>query len=99
VTHSKVHIGKHFSGTFPIQNASEYAIRNVQENQSGVKLNGTHQLLFYAHDVNLLGHNINTIKKNTQTLIDASKGVGLEVNSEKAKYMFLFRHQNAGEKS
>jgi hypothetical protein len=43
-------------------------------------LNGTHQLLAYADDVNLLGDNIDTINKNTETLIDASKGVDLEVN-------------------
>jgi hypothetical protein len=41
--------------------------------------------------------NIYTIKKNTQTLIDASKEVGLEVNTEKTKYMLLSRHQNAGQ--
>jgi hypothetical protein len=60
--------------------------RTVQENQMGLKLNGTHQLLVYAHHVNLLGDNIDTTKKNTQTLIDASKQVGLEVNAEKIKY-------------
>jgi hypothetical protein len=39
---------------------------------------------------------MDTAKENTETLIDASKGVGLEVNTEKTKYMLLFRHQNAG---
>jgi hypothetical protein len=62
----------------------------------GLKLNGTHQLLAYADDVNLLGDNIDTIKKNTETLIDASKGVGREINVDKTMYMLLSRHQNVG---
>jgi hypothetical protein len=56
-----------------------------------------HQLLAYADDVNLQGDNIDTINKNTQTLIDASKEVGLEVNVEKTKYMLVSRDQNAGQ--
>jgi hypothetical protein len=46
--------------------------------------------------VNLLRDNIDTIKKNTETLIDASKEVGLEINVDKTKYMLLSRHQNVG---
>jgi hypothetical protein len=71
--YSKIHIGKHLSDSFPIQNglkqgdalsslffnfALEHAIRKVQGNQVGLKLNGTHRLLAYADDVNLLGDNI-----------------------------------------
>jgi hypothetical protein len=75
--------------------ALEYAIRNVQENQAGLKLNWTHQLLAYADDVNLLGDNIDNINRNTGTLIDDSKEVGLEVNTEKTNYMLVSRDQNA----
>jgi hypothetical protein len=69
----------------------------VQENQLGLKLNGTHQPLAYTDDVDLLGDNIDTIKKNKETLIDASKEVGLEINIEKTKYKLLSHHQNAGQ--
>jgi hypothetical protein len=63
----------------------------------GLTLNGTHQLLAYADDVNLLGDNIDTVMKNTETLINASKDVGLEINIEKTKYM-LSHQQNVGTK-
>jgi hypothetical protein len=61
-------------------------------------LNGTYQLLAYADDENLLGANIDTtIKKNTETVIDASKDVALEINVEKTKYMLISRQQNIGQ--
>jgi hypothetical protein len=58
---------------------------------------GLKQLLAYTDDVYLLGDNIETIKKNTKTLIVASKEVGLEVNVEKSKYMLVTHCQNAGQ--
>jgi hypothetical protein len=67
--------------------ALENAIRKVQESQVGLQLNGTHQLLVYADHVYLLGDNKDTINKNTESLIDASKKVILEANIEKTKYM------------
>jgi hypothetical protein len=79
--------------------ALEYAIRKDQENQVGLELNETHQLLVYADDVNLLGDDIDTIRENTVSVIDASKEVGQEVITEKTKYtrILLPHHQNAGQ--
>jgi hypothetical protein len=74
--------------------ALEYASGKAQENWLGLKLNGTHQLLAYADDVNLLGDNIDTINKNTETVIGASKEVGLELHVEETKYMLVCRDQN-----
>jgi hypothetical protein len=69
----------------------------AQENQEGLKLNGTHQLWAYADGINVLGEK-NTIQKNTNALLDASKKVGLEVNPDKTKYTLMSRYQKAGQK-
>jgi len=57
--------------------ASEYTIRRVQVNQNGLKLNGTHQLLVYADDVNILGERKHTTEKKTEALVFVSKESGL----------------------
>jgi hypothetical protein len=110
-TYSTVRVGKHPSEVFPIRNglkqgdalwpllfnfALEYAIRMVQVNQDDLKLNGKHQLLVYADDVNILGGSVRTIKENKQALLVGSKETGLEVNSDKTKSMVMSRYQNAG---
>jgi len=76
--------------------ALEYAIRRVHVIQDALKLNGTHQLLVYADDVNILGGSIHTIKENAEALVVSSKETGLEVNADKTKYMVMSRDQNAG---
>jgi len=78
-TYSRVWVGKNVSDRFPIRNGLkqgdalspilfnfvlEYAIRRVQVKQECLKLNGTHQLLSYADDVNILGGSTHTVKEN-----------------------------------
>jgi hypothetical protein len=53
--------------------ALDYAFRRVQVNQDGLKLNNTHHLLVCADDVNILSGSVRTIKKNTESLVVASK--------------------------
>ena len=67
--------------------ALQYAIRRVQVNQDGLKLNGTHQLLVFADDFNVLDRSVHTVKKNTEALVVTSKEMGLEENADKTKHM------------
>jgi len=104
-THSRVRVGKNVSDRCPTRNdwkqgdallplffnfALEYAIRWVQVNKKGLKLNGTHhQLLAYADDVNILGGSIHTLKENAEALVAATRETGLEVSADKTKYMVM----------
>jgi len=73
-----------------------HAIRRVQVNQDGLKLNSTHQLLAYADDVNVLGGSIHILKENTEALVAATREIGLEVNYDKTTYVIMSGDQNAG---
>jgi len=102
-TYSRVRVGKNLSDMFSVRNglkqgdaispllfkfALEHAIRRVQVNQDSLKLNGTHQLLVYADDVNILGGSVRTVKENVETLTVTSKVTGLEVNVDKTRGEF-----------
>lgn len=68
----------------------EYPIKTIQENQVGLKCNGTYHVLCYT-DGNLLGENIDAIKKITEAVLDPSKEIGLEITADKSKYTFISR--------
>ena len=61
-----------------------------------MKLNGTHQLLAYADDINMMGGRIHTLKENAEALVAAAIEIGLEVSADKTEYMVMSRDQNAG---
>jgi len=99
-TYSRVRVGENVSDRFPIRNslkqgdalllllfnfALEYAIRRVQVNQDDLKLNGTHQLVAYGDDVNILGGSIHMLKENAEALVAATREIGLEVSADKTK--------------
>jgi len=103
-TYRRVRVGQNVSDRFPIRNtlkqgdalspmlcsfALDYAIRRVQVNQDGLKLNGTHQILAYGDDVNILGGSIHTVKENAEALVSAAREFGLEVIADKTKYMVM----------
>jgi len=58
-----------------------------------LKLNGTHQRLVYAEDLNMLGGSVHTVKENAEALVVASKETGPEVNADKTKYMVMSRDE------
>ena len=105
-TYSRVRLGKIATDSFPIRNGLhkemlfnfplEYTIRRDQVNQDGLKLNGTHHLLAYDDDVNILGGTMPTLKENAETLVAATRETGAEVSADKTKYMVISRDQNAG---
>jgi chloramphenicol O-acetyltransferase len=75
--------------SFSFNFAVVYAIRRVQINQDGLKLNGRHQLLVYADDVNIFGGSVHIVKKSETVLVVVDTETGLEVNADKAKYILF----------
>ena len=108
-THTRDRVGKHVLDTFAAKNGLKqgdvlsplffnsvvkYAIRRVHVNQDGLKLDGAHQLVVYADDIYILGGSVHTMKENTETLVAASKEIGLEVNDDKTKCTVMSRDRN-----
>ena len=111
-TYSRVRVSKNLSDMFPIRNglkqgdgllqllfifALVYAIRRVQLNQDGLKLNGTHQLVVYADDVNILGGSIHKYKGKCKNFDSGCKEIGLEGKADKTRYLVISGDQNVGQ--
>ena len=101
-------IGNFLSSSFPIESSLKqalllilfnfalvYTIRNVQRNNLGLDTNGTHQVLAYVDDVNLIGYDIRTVERNADVLLNFCVHIGLSVNTGKTKYMEVGRHRGS----
>jgi len=61
-----------------------------------LKLNGTHQLLAYADDVNIRAGTMHILKENAEALVAATREIGLQVSADKTKYIVMSRDKSAG---
>jgi len=110
-TYSRDRVGENVSDRFTIRNdlkkgddlspllfnfPVQYAIRKVQVNQNGLKLNGAHLLLAYADDIYRLGGSMHTLKEKEEALVVATREIVLKINADKNKYMVMSREQRAG---
>jgi len=80
----------------PFNCALGFAIRRVKIIQNGLELNCLRQFLFHADDVSIMGGSIHTVQEKEEVLVMASKKIGIEVNTDKYKYMVIYADQNAG---
>jgi hypothetical protein len=76
----------------------EYTIRRLKENKKELKLKGTYKLLAHAYNIHIMGENIHTIRKNTESPLNTNKDVGLEMTPEKTKHMLILHYQKAEQK-
>ena len=72
-------------------------LKGLGANQENFQLNGTHQLLVYSDDGNILSGSVRTVKKKAEAFLADCKKSGLEVNAKKTEYMIIYRDQHAGQ--